>query len=124
MLYDGLLVLAIWLVTLFPMVAVSNDVVFGATVRTILFLELYVFFAYFWLARGQTAGMVAWRLALRSTDGKTVTLRQVTKRFFAAILCFASLGLGYLWILVDPHKRSWSDMLSGTEIVRLPKRTG
>ncbi len=121
MLYDGLLMLAIWLVTLFPMVAITNGTVFGAPVQTILFLELYGFFAYFWLARGQTAGMLAWRLALQAADGGPVSLRQVTVRFFAALLCFLSLGLGYLWILIDPRGRSWSDLLSGTQVVTLPK---
>jgi len=121
MLYDTLLMLAIWMVTLFPMVAVTNGTVFGAPVQTVLFLELYGFFAYFWLARGQTAGMLAWRLALRSADGGPISLRQVTVRFFGAMLCFLSLGLGYLWILFDRRRRSWSDMLSGTEVVTLPK---
>ncbi len=86
-----------------------------------LFLELYAFFAYFWLARGQTAGMLAWRLALRSADGGPLSLRQVTLRFFGAMGCFLSLGLGYLWILIDQRRRSWSDIVSGTEVVRLPK---
>jgi len=121
MLYDTLLMLAIWMATLFPMVAVTNGTVFGAPVQTVLFLELYGFFAYFWLARGQTAGMLAWRLALRSADGGPISLRQVTVRFFGAMLCFLSLGLGYLWILFDRRRRSWSDMLSGTEVVTLPK---
>ena len=122
MVYDGMLILAIWLVTLFPLVAITNGAAVGPTIQTLLFLEMYAFFAYFWLARGQTAGMVAWRLALRSTGSNPVTLKQVTWRFFAAMLCFASLGLGYLWILFDRHKRSWSDMLSGTKIVVLPKQ--
>ena len=122
MVYDGMLVLAIWLVTLFPLVAISNGAAVGATVQTLLFLELYAFFAYFWIARGQTAGMVAWRLAVRSTDGAPMTLKQVTWRFFAAMLCFASLGLGYLWILFDPRRRSWSYMLSASEVVVLPKK--
>ena len=122
MVYDGMLILAFWLVTLFPRVAITNGATVGPTIQTLLFLEMYAFFAYFWLARGQTAGMVAWRLALRSTGSDPVTLKHVTWRFFAAMLCFASLGLGYLWILFDRHKRSWSDMLSGTEIVVLPKQ--
>jgi uncharacterized RDD family membrane protein YckC len=122
MVYDGMLVVAIWLVTLFPLVAITNGAAVGPTVQTLLFLEMYAFFVYFWLARGQTAGMVAWRLALRSADGEAMTLKQVTWRFFAALLCFASLGLGYLWILFDPHKRSWADRLSGTEVVVLPKK--
>lgn len=119
MLYDGLLILAIWLVTLFPMVALSNDAVFGATVQTLLFLELYAFFAYFWMSRGQTLGMLAWHLELRAPFGRPLTLTQATLRFFGGMLSFATLGLGYLWILFDRERRSWSDRMSGTWVVRV-----
>jgi uncharacterized RDD family membrane protein YckC len=62
--YDALLVTAMWLVTLFPLVAVSNNAVGGATVQSLLFIELFAFFACFWVARGQTHGMLAWQLQL------------------------------------------------------------
>ena len=54
MLYDVLLVLAIWLFTLFPFVAAANDAVAGAAMQSLLFVEMFSFFAYFWVARGQT----------------------------------------------------------------------
>jgi len=118
MIYDGMLVLALWLATLFPMVALSNQAVYGAVVQTLLFLELYAFFVFFWLYRGQTLGMLAWKLAVRSDDGGPLTLRQATLRFFGGMLSLACAGLGYLWILVDRENRSWSDLLSGSRIVR------
>ena len=118
MLYDGLLVIALWMATLFPMVAFVNDAVYGATVQTLLFLELYGFFMYFWLYRGQTLGMLAWRLEIRSDNGAPLTLRQATLRFFGGMLSLGCFGLGYLWVLVDREHRSWTDMLSGSRIVR------
>lgn len=121
MLYDGLLIIALWMLTLFVLVAVANDAVYGAAVRTILFLELYGFFVYFWISRGQTLGMLAWRLALRTDDGAPLTLAQATLRFFGAAVSAACFGLGYLWVLVDPKRRSWGDRLSASHIVRLPK---
>jgi uncharacterized RDD family membrane protein YckC len=121
MVYDALLILALWLVTLFPMVAVSNDSVYGAGVRSVLFLELFAFFAWFWMARGQTLGMLAWRLALRTDSGRPMTVTQATLRFFAAMLSFATLGLGYLWMYLNPARRTWSDLASGTHVVHLPK---
>jgi len=118
MLYDGILVLALWLATLFPMVAFSNTAVYGANVQTLLFLELYAFFVFFWLSRGQTLGMLAWKLEIRTIDGQPLTLRQATLRFFGAIVSLACVGVGYLWILIDRENRSWSDLLSGSRIVR------
>lgn len=121
MFYDALLVLALWMVTLFLMVAIANDMVYGAAVRSILFLELYGFFAYFWVGRGQTLGMLAWRLQIISSYGPSLTLTQATLRFIAAMLSFATLGLGYLWMYVDPQRRTWPDLLSSSQIVVEPK---
>lgn len=120
MVYDGMLILALWMFTLFPMVAISNDFVYGAAVRSVLFLETFAFFAYFWVTRGQTLGMLAWRLEVRSDDGGPFTLTQATLRFFGAMASFACLGLGYLWILVDRRRRSWSDLFSSSTILRTP----
>jgi len=121
MVYDALLVLAMWLATLFPLVAFSNDSVGGATVQSLLFVELFAFFAYFWVARGQTLGMLAWRLQLVSLepDGR-VTLKQALLRFIGALASLATLGLGYLWLLMDKERRAWPDLLSGTRILYLP----
>ena len=119
MIYDALLMLALWLLTLFPLVAVSNDAVYGPTVRALLFLELYAFFAYFWIFRGQTLGMLAWRLEIRTDDGRPFTLTQATLRFLGAIASFACLGLGYLWILFHSEKRSWSDLVSASRVMHV-----
>ena len=123
MIYDALLVLAMWLVTLFPMVAVSNDSVYGATVQSMLFVELFAFFAYFWVARGQTLGMLAWRLHLVSctgTDSK-VTPKQASLRFVGALASFLTLGVGYLWIFVNGRRRTWPDLASRTEVLYVPR---
>lgn len=121
MIYDGLLVLALWLFTLFPMVAISNDMVYGPLVRSVLFLELYGFFAYFWVYRGQTLGMLAWRLQVVSDVGRSMTLTQATLRFIGAMASFATLGLGYLWMYVDTQRRTWSDRMSSSRILVSPK---
>jgi uncharacterized RDD family membrane protein YckC len=122
MLYDALLVLALWLFTLFPMVAISNDMVYGPLVRSVLFLELYGFFAYFWIYRGQTLGMLAWRLQVVSNYGGRLTLIQATWRFIGALASFVTLGLGYLWMYLDPERRTWSDLLSSSRVLVVPKQ--
>jgi uncharacterized RDD family membrane protein YckC len=121
MVYDSVLVLALWMITLFPLVAISNESVQGAGVRSLLFLELYAFFAYFWMRRGQTLGMLAWRLQICTDDGGPFTLTRATLRFLGAMASFASLGLGYLWILFNPGRRSWSDLASASRVLYRPK---
>jgi uncharacterized RDD family membrane protein YckC len=122
MTYDAMLVLAIWLLTLFIGVAIHNGAVLGPLVQTILFVELFSFFAYFWVARGQTVGMLAWNLRLETNDGTPMRLGQALLRFVGAMLSLATLGLGYLWIYVDPDRRAWPDMLSRTHVVHRPTR--
>lgn len=125
MIYDGLLVIAMWLASLFPMVALTNDAVTGATVQSLLFMEMFAFFAYFWVARGQTLGMLAWRLHVESTTETGhrpgLSPRQALLRFIGAMLAFASLGIGYLWMLWDPRRRTWPDILSGSQVIYRPK---
>ena len=85
--------------------------------QSLLFVELFCFFAYFWLKQGQTLGMLAWRLKLQTLDGRPLRPRAVIYRFLGALLSFATLGLGYFWILFDPARRSWADHFSGTLMV-------
>jgi uncharacterized RDD family membrane protein YckC len=122
MLYDGLLVVALLMFTLFALTGLNGfEAVHGPGVNSLLFLELYGFFAYFWVRRGQTLGMLAWRLQVRSNGLGRFTLTQATLRFLGALVSFACLGAGYLWILIDPSRRSWSDLLSSSRVVYLAK---
>jgi len=122
-LYDSLLVLAIWFLTLAFVAMVSDsssalDQVIPATyVQIICGIETFAFFYFFWMHRGRTLGMMAWHTHLATVSGETLKPTHVCLRIIGAILNFATLGLGYLWILLDNQNRSFSDMLSGTCIL-------
>ena len=116
MLYDTLLVLALAMLTLYPLIIITEGNLPRPAVQSLVFVETFAFFAFFWTRRGQTAGMLAWRLRVQSLDGSGLTLRQALLRFIGATLSFATLGIGYLWMLIDPGRRTWPDMLSGTEV--------
>ena len=59
MVYDALVVLGIWVFTIVLLVTIRGDAVVGAWVQSLLFVELFAFFAFFWIKRGQTIGMLA-----------------------------------------------------------------
>jgi len=122
MIYDALLVLALVMSTIFVIVAFTNASVPGGQVLVLSFLEAFAFFCYFWMFRGQTLGMLAWRLTVRSNDGYRLTFTQAMLRFSAAAISIACAGLGYLWILFDPAQRSWPDMFSDSIILYTPKQ--
>lgn len=89
--------------------------------RISLVASTWAFFAWFWMHGGQTLGMRAWRLRLVATNGGVITWQQTLRRFAGATLSLTALGLGYLWILFDPERRSWHDRLSRTHLIVVPK---
>ena len=87
----------------------------------LLFIESFAFLACFWIFRGQTLGMLAWRLSIVSVSGYRITFTQAMIRYFTAVVSLVCLGVGYLWIHIDPGRRAWPDMASDTLIQYLPK---
>jgi uncharacterized RDD family membrane protein YckC len=133
MLYDAFLILPLIMATVAAatLIAVflSGDPGedYTATLPPLLVQAICVacivsFYGYFWRLKGQTLGMQAWRIRLRSLKGEHIAYRQVLLRCLGAFLSLGCLGFGYLWCLVDRHGRRWHDYLSGTELELLPKR--
>ena len=116
-LYDALIILAIWVFTIVALVTLIGDAVLGAWVQTLLFIEMYAFLAFFWCMRGQTIGMLAWHLRIRSAGPFTPT--QALGRFVGGMASFATLGLGFVWMWFDRDGMTWSDRLSHSTIVRI-----
>lgn len=83
-----------------------------------LILSTFLFYYWFWTHGGQTLGMRAWRLKIINLDKTQPTLAQCLKRFSAAVL---PAGLGFLLCPFHPEKKSLHDIVSGTQIILLPK---
>ncbi|GED23023.1 RDD family protein [Halomonas halmophila] len=134
MLYDSLLLLALW-VALTTLHVLTSRLVLGVpaeqlgqgtlqvvSLRLLLVLGAFGFLAYFWMRAGMTLGMQAWRLRVQTPDGQAISLRQCLVRFVVGGLSWAALGLGHLWVVWDPQRRSWADLASGTSVMLLPGR--
>ncbi|WP_111413707.1 RDD family protein [Billgrantia lactosivorans] len=133
MLYDALLVIAIWiLLAVLHVVFVRQVLGLGAdevgagslqrfTLQLLLVAGAFLFFAFSWMRGGMTLGMQAWRLRVQTRGGRSITLRQSLVRFLVAWLSLAAFGLGYLWVLFDSERRSWPDIASNTRVVVLPR---
>jgi len=87
----------------------------------LLLASWWLYFAWCWTHGGQTIGMRAWRLVLESTDDSPIGWGCASRRFLAAFLSAAPLGLGYLWSLVDRDRLCWHDRLTRTRIVLVTK---
>jgi uncharacterized RDD family membrane protein YckC len=129
MLYDSLLVVALMAVVtalFFPFTgsAITPKESGGIEriYQAVLLLVIVIFFCVFWTWRGQTVGMLAWRLRVERSDGTALTWRDALVRLGAASVSLAALGLGYFWIWIDRDRLAWHDRLSGTTVVVLPKK--
>lgn len=118
-LYDGLALIAVLMVAAAIWVAIAGTAAPPADwpFRVYLLTISALFFVLFW-TRGETLGMRAWKLRLEGPDGLPPGWRRALLRFFAAMLSWAPLGLGFLWVLVDRDRLAWHDRLSGTRLVR------
>jgi uncharacterized RDD family membrane protein YckC len=121
MFYDSLLLLSVlFLGTALALLVTRGTLDYqNPFFRGYLFGLCFIFYAWFWMHGGQTLGMRTWKLRVQRLDGGPVTLWQAVLRFLCAIPCWALLGLGYLWILVDRDRMAVHDRISGTLIVRL-----
>ncbi len=126
MLYDGLLILALLFLATLPFIAIrGGEPVEGNENRLyqlLLGVVIYSFYVGFWVHSGRTLGMQSWRLQLETKDGSEIGIATATIRFFAALLSFVPVGLGYFWSLWDKDKLTWHDRISKTRIVYYPKK--
>jgi uncharacterized RDD family membrane protein YckC len=126
LLYDLFPLIAIWLVTSAVGLALHGwepmaPGTAGAWLQLAgLLATTFLYFALSWRRGGQTIGMRAWRLRLEREDGGAPTWPQLALRSIAAVVSMAAFGLGFLWSLLEPQRRTWHDIASRTRVLRLP----
>ena len=123
-LYDSLLLLAVW----FCATAILLPFTHGEALQagnplytSYLFMISFFFYGWFWVHGGQTLGLRAWRLRVQRPDGRPITWLQALLRFLTALVSWAALGMGFWWILIDRQKRGWHDLYSETVTARVSK---
>ncbi len=128
--YDSLLLAALLMVVTAALLPLTGGEAIDAArnpllewvYRGLLLATVALYYGIPWTRRGQTLGMVAWRLRLERSDGTLPRWSDVPKRLAAATLSLLPAGLGWWWMLVDPERLTWHDRLSGTRIVLMPPR--
>jgi uncharacterized RDD family membrane protein YckC len=74
-----------------------------------------------WMRSGQTLGMRAWRLRVVTDSGEPTALKAAALRAVFGVLAWAPVGLGVLWMYVDPDHLALHDRLSKTRVIHLPR---
>ena len=75
------------------------------------------FYVWQWAGMGQTLPMKTWKLRLVAKNGTPLSHARALLRYAAALVSVATLGLGYLWALVDRDGLFLHDRLAGTRLV-------
>lgn len=141
--YDGLLLIAIWMVLAGVFVIIGNLTgLYSPLIHFVANLFVaWAFFHWFWTRTGQTLGLQAWNIQLRTEGGLPVNSWQATLRYLVAAAQWL-LVLPAIWLVREHgtpgtiivtavvlfglglslfHERRWMlhDWLSGTELVRV-----
>lgn len=98
--YDSLLIVALWFPAAALFLLLTHGKVPSAEAPLLLVFRLYLlavafaFFGGFWVYRGQTLGMLAWKVRVtRSVDGARISWFQALIRFICACVPWSALLL-------------------------------
>lgn len=67
--------------------------------------------------RGQTVGMAACAIQVRSVDGGQLGYFRAFLRYIGTIISSIPLYLGFFWMLWDGNKQTWHDKIAGSIVV-------
>jgi uncharacterized RDD family membrane protein YckC len=84
-------------------------------------LALAVYGACMWKLRGSTVGGLVCDLRVVRVDGRPLEWETAIVRALGCFLSLAPVGLGFIWIALDPAGQAWHDKIAGTVVVRVPK---
>jgi uncharacterized RDD family membrane protein YckC len=103
-----------------PVVTLVRQVL-GVATLVISMLLIICYPLFFWTMIGQTPGKALMGLRVARQDGRRITLGCAALRLVGYWLSAIPLGLGFLWVLVDPKREAWHDKLAGTSVTYIPQ---
>jgi uncharacterized RDD family membrane protein YckC len=120
-LYDGMLLIGLWMIGAVAVVVPTNAGVDADTLWFQMYLAAiaWLYFAISW-RRGCTLGMKAWHIRILA-EGQPMGWLATLVRFVVAIASWGSLGLGFLWSMFNADKSTWHDLASKSRLVVIAK---
>jgi uncharacterized RDD family membrane protein YckC len=92
-----------------------NLTTWGLNLFVLIFPILYYLF--FWILAGQTPAKYLIGVRVVRLSGGRITLLTGIRRLLGYLACFLSIGVGFLWVLVDDRRQGWHDKIAGTCVV-------
>lgn len=99
--------------------AADDPLAFNAGFNAVWTLAGLIYFMGFWTLRGQTPGMMPFRLrVVRASDGSRPDWIVSLLRYVGLIISFVVIFIGVIWVAFDSRKQGWHDKIAGTLVVR------
>ncbi len=120
LIYEALILAALLFAGALPVVMLTrgwDHFAARAALQMWLFMVCGFFYVRQWAGSGQTLPMKTWHLRLVANDGTPASTRQALLRYAAVFLSIATLGLGFLWALVDHQRQFLHDRVAGTRLM-------
>ena len=115
--YDLFLLLGVWFtVGSIALWANGGEILNPWIGLSLVLFSTWSFYSYFWTHGNKTLGMAVWKIEIYSLDGKKVTLKQTTIRFFLNLVVVLLAGIPLLQIYFSKDGKSISDALSKTNL--------
>ena len=121
MFYDSILLTAVLFfaaLIVVPTFGITTEHPLFILFKIYIFLVGFIFFAWCWTHGGQTLGMKTWKVKLVSEKHAQVTWKESLIRYLISILCWLSLGIGFLWCYTNKKRLAWNDLGSKTYLQR------
>ena len=77
----------------------------------------YLYFTWQWVHGGQTLGMRAWKITVKTLDNNKLGWQSASIRFISSILSWLIAGIGYFWSLFEKNKMALHDQISKTKLI-------
>jgi len=79
-------------------------------------LVAFLFFGWCWTRGGQTLGSKTWKIKVVTDSGNNLTWKHAFLRYIGSLLCWLSLGVGFLWCYTNKERLAWNDIISKTRL--------
>ena len=76
-----------------------------------------IYFLFFWILTGQTIGQSLSGVRVVRLNGRRMTFLSGIRRLLGYLACLLSLGIGFLWVLIDDRRQGWHDKFAGTCVI-------
>jgi uncharacterized RDD family membrane protein YckC len=76
-----------------------------------------LYFLFFWMLTGQTIGQRVMGVRVVRLNGRRIGFWLGLTRWIGCQICIFTLGIGFLWVLVDDRRMGWHDKLARTCVI-------